>query len=52
METMAYKQYVKQILKYPLMSFEEEVEHSKLIQKGDNTFPHYSAITLEIRQIL
>ncbi len=37
METMAYKQYVKQILKYPLMSFEEEVEHSKLIQKGDNT---------------
>ena len=36
METMAYKQYVKQILKYPLLSFEEEIEHSKLVQKGDN----------------
>lgn len=36
METMAYKQYVKQILKYPLMTFEEEIEHSKLVQKGDN----------------
>ena len=33
---MAYKEYVKQILKYPLMSFEQEIEHSKLVQQGDN----------------
>ena len=36
METMAYKEYVKQILKYPLMTFEQEIEHSKLVQQGDN----------------
>ena len=35
METEAYKGYVKQILKYPLMSFEEEIEHSKLVQEGN-----------------
>ncbi len=36
MENSIYSSYIKQILKYPLMSFEEEIEHSKLIQKGDN----------------
>ena len=35
MEKSIYSSYIKQILKYPLMSFEEEVEHSKLIQQGD-----------------
>ena len=35
MENSVYEGYVKEILKYPLMTFEEEVEHSKLIQKGD-----------------
>ena len=36
MEQQAYKGYINQIQKYPLMTFEEEIEHSKLIQKGDN----------------
>ena len=36
MEQQAYKSYIKQIQKYPLMTFEEEIEHSKLMQKGDN----------------
>ncbi len=36
MENSVYSNYIKQIVKYPLMSFEEEIEHSKLIQKGDN----------------
>lgn len=36
MEKSIYSSYIKQILKYPLMSFEEEIEHSKLIQQGDN----------------
>jgi len=36
MENSIYSNYIKQILKYPLMTFEEEIEHSKLIQKGDN----------------
>jgi len=36
MENTIYSNYIKQILKYPLMSFEEEIEHSKLIQQGDN----------------
>jgi len=36
MESLAYKGYVKQILKYPLMTFEQEIEHSKLVQRGDN----------------
>ena len=35
MEKSIYSSYIKQILKYPLMTFEEEVEHSKLIQQGD-----------------
>ena len=36
MENSVYSNYIKQIVKYPLMSFEEEIEHSKLIQQGDN----------------
>ncbi|MCR4939551.1 MAG: sigma-70 family RNA polymerase sigma factor [Treponemataceae bacterium] len=36
MENSIYSSYIKQILRYPLMSFEEEIEHSKLIHKGDN----------------
>ena len=35
MEKSIYSSYIKQILKYPLMSFEEEIEHSKLIHQGD-----------------
>ena len=35
MDSLTYKGYVKQILQYPLMSFEEEVQHSKLVQAGD-----------------
>lgn len=36
MESLVYKSYVKQVLRYPLMNFEQEVAHSKLIQQGDN----------------
>lgn len=36
MENFLYKSYMNQILKYPLMTFEQEIEHSKLIQNGDN----------------
>lgn len=36
MESSVYNSYLQQILKYPLMSFEEEIEHSKLIQAGDS----------------
>lgn len=36
MESLAYQGYVKEILKYPLLSFEEEIEHSKKVQQGDN----------------
>lgn len=35
MEGAIYKDYIRQITQYPLFSFEEEIEHSKLIQKGD-----------------
>ncbi len=35
MEDAIYTSYIKQILKYPLLSFEEEIEYSKRIQMGD-----------------
>ncbi len=35
MESAIYKDYIKQITQYPLFTFEEEIEHSKRIQKGD-----------------
>lgn len=35
MESAMYKSYIKQITQYPLFSFEEEIEHSKRIQEGD-----------------
>lgn len=35
MEDTIYRNYVTQALKYPLMTFEQEIEHSKLIEKGD-----------------
>ncbi|MCQ2981885.1 MAG: sigma-70 family RNA polymerase sigma factor [Treponemataceae bacterium] len=35
MDDAIYTSYIKQILKYPLLSFEEEIEHSKRIQTGD-----------------
>lgn len=35
MESVIYKNYIKQITQYPLFSFEEEIEHSKRIQEGD-----------------
>lgn len=35
MESAIYKNYIKQITQYPLFTFEEEIEHSKRIQKGD-----------------
>ena len=35
MEDTIYRNYVSQALKYPLMTFEQEIEHSKLIEKGD-----------------
>lgn len=36
MEDAIYKKYVKQVLKYPLLSFEDEIELSKKIQTGDS----------------
>ena len=35
MESAIYSEYIRQITQYPLFSFEEEIEHSKRIQKGD-----------------
>lgn len=35
MESAIYSEYIRQITQYPLFTFEEEIEHSKRIQKGD-----------------
>ncbi|MCQ2613541.1 MAG: RNA polymerase sigma factor RpoD/SigA [Treponemataceae bacterium] len=36
MEHSAYKSYVNQISRYPLLSFEQEIELSKRVQQGDS----------------
>lgn len=35
MESAIYSEYIRQITQYPLFTFEEEIEHSKRIQEGD-----------------
>lgn len=35
MESAIYTNYIRQITQYPLFTFEEEIEHSKRIQEGD-----------------
>lgn len=37
MESGSFKSYMQQITRYPLFSFEEEIEHSKRIQQGDES---------------